>query len=63
MKQMNRREVMKTSLAIAALGAASNFDWILPALAQGETVMPFTEFPPTFNPAPAVDRRLFDRAR
>ena len=60
MKQMNRREVMKTSLAIAALGAASNFDWILPALAQGETVMPFTEFPPAFNPAPAVDRRLFD---
>lgn len=60
MKQMNRREVMKTSLAIAALGAASNFDWVLPALAQGDTVMPFTEFPPTFNPAPAVDRRLFD---
>jgi len=60
MKQMNRREVMKTGLAAAALGAASNFEWILPALAQGETVMPFTEFPPTFNPAPAVDRRLFD---
>ena len=60
MKQMNRREVMKTGLAAAALGAASNFDWVLPALAQGETVVPFTEFPPTFNPAPAVDRRLFD---
>ena len=60
MKQMNRREVMKTGLAAAALGAAGNFEWILPALAQGETVMPFTEFPPTFNPAPAVDRRLFD---
>ena len=60
MKQMNRREVMKTGLAAAALGAASNFEWILPALAQGESVVPFTEFPPTFNPAPAVDRRLFD---
>ena len=33
---------------------------MLPALAQGETVVPFTEFPATFNPAPAVDRRLFD---
>jgi len=60
MKQMNRREVMKTGLAVAALGAAANFDWVLPALAQGDTVVPFTEFPPTFNPAPAVDRRLFD---
>ncbi len=57
---MSRREVMKTGIAAAALGAASNFEWILPALAQGETVVPFTEFPPTFNPAPAVDRRLFD---
>jgi len=60
MSDMNRRDVMKTGLAMAALGAAANFDWVLPALAQGETVMPFTEFPPTFNPAPAVDRRLFD---
>ena len=60
MSEMNRRDVMKTGLAMAALGAASNFDWVLPALAQGETVMRFTEFPPTFNPAPAVDRRLFD---
>ncbi len=60
MAEMNRRDVMKTGLAMAALGAAANFDWVLPALAQGETVMPFTEFPPTFNPAPAVDRRLFD---
>lgn len=58
--EITRRDVMKTGLAMAALGAASNFDWVLPALAQGETVVPFTEFPPTFNPSPAVDRRLFD---
>jgi len=60
MSEMNRRDVMKTGLAMAALGAAANLEWVLPALAQGEMVMPFTEFPPTFNPAPAVDRRLFD---
>jgi DMSO/TMAO reductase YedYZ molybdopterin-dependent catalytic subunit len=60
MSEMNRRDVIKTGLAAAALGAAANFDWVLPVLAQGETVVPFTEFPPTFNPAPAVDRRLFD---
>jgi DMSO/TMAO reductase YedYZ molybdopterin-dependent catalytic subunit len=59
---MNRREVIKTSLAAATLGAASSFDWILPALAQGEVMVPFTDshVSPPFNPNPAVDRRLFD---
>jgi DMSO/TMAO reductase YedYZ molybdopterin-dependent catalytic subunit len=57
---MTRREIVKTGLAMAALGAAGNFDWVLPGLAQGETVVAFTDFPATFNPAPAVDRRLFD---
>ena len=51
---------MKTALAVAALGATSNFDWVLPALAQGEIVVPFTEWPANFNPTPAVDRRSFD---
>jgi len=60
MSEMNRRDLMKSGLAVAALGAASGFDWVLPVLAQGETVVPFTEFPATFNPSPAVDRRLFD---
>ena len=60
MKEMTRRDVMKTGLAVAALGAAGTFDWVLPVLAQGETVVPFTEFPPNFNPNPAVDRRQFD---
>jgi DMSO/TMAO reductase YedYZ molybdopterin-dependent catalytic subunit len=60
MTQMNRRDVMKTGLAAAVVGAASGFEWVLPALAQGETVVPFTEFPANFNPAPAADRRLFD---
>ncbi len=60
MKQMNRREVMKTGLAMAALGAASNFDWVLPALAQGEVMVPFSDSHQTFNANPAIDRRLFD---
>ncbi len=60
MKQMNRREVMKTGMAMAALGAAGSFDWVLPALAQGEVVVPFTEWPANYNPNPAVDRRTFD---
>ena len=54
---MTRRDAIKTGLSAAALGATGNFDWVLPALAQGEVVVPFTEFPPTFNPVPAADRR------
>ena len=27
---MSRRDVMKSGLAAAALGAAANFDWVLP---------------------------------
>ena len=60
MSEMNRRDVMKTGLAVAALGAASNFDWILPALAQGEVMVPFSDSHQTFNANPAIDRRLFD---
>jgi DMSO/TMAO reductase YedYZ molybdopterin-dependent catalytic subunit len=35
-------------------------EWALPALAQGETVVPFTDWPANFNPTPAPDRRTFD---
>ncbi len=60
MKQMNRREVMKTGMAMAALGAAGSFEWVLPALAQGEVMVPFSDSHQTFNANPAIDRRLFD---
>ena len=48
---MTRRDVMKTGLAAAALGAAANFEWVLPALAQGEVMVPFTDshVNPPFN--------------
>ena len=42
--EMNRRDVMKTGLAAAALGAIGSFEWVLPALAQGEVMVPFTDF-------------------
>ena len=53
---------MKTGMAAAVLGAAADFDWILPAMAQGEVMVPFTDshVNPPFNPAPGPDRRLFD---
>ena len=58
--EMTRRDVMKTGLAAAVLGAAGTFDWVLPALAQGEVVVPFTDSHQNFNPTPGPDRRLFD---
>jgi DMSO/TMAO reductase YedYZ molybdopterin-dependent catalytic subunit len=58
--EMTRRDVMKSGLAAAVLGAAGTFDWVLPALAQGEVVVPFSDSHQNFNPTPAPDRRLFD---
>jgi DMSO/TMAO reductase YedYZ molybdopterin-dependent catalytic subunit len=60
--EMNRRDVIKTGLAAAALGAMGSFEWVLPALAQGEVMVPFTDshVTPPFNANPAPDRRLFD---
>ena len=59
---MNRREVIKNSLAAATLGALADFEWVLPALAQGEVMVPFTDshVNPPFNANPAPDRRLYD---
>src|SRR6188472_737941 len=62
MNNMTRRDMTKTGLAAAALGATANFEWVLPALAQGEVMVPFTDshVNPPFNANPAPDRRLFD---
>ena len=59
---MNRRDAIKTGLSAATLGAIADFEWILPALAQGEVMVPFTDshVNPPFNPNPAPDRRMFD---
>src|SRR4026208_789263 len=59
---MNRRDVIKTGLSAATLGAIAAFEGILPALAQGEVMVPFTDshVNPPFNPNPAPDRRMFD---
>jgi DMSO/TMAO reductase YedYZ molybdopterin-dependent catalytic subunit len=60
MPTTSRRHVLKTGLAVTGLGLIGVPDWVLPALAQGETVVPFTDFPENFNPEPAPDRRLLD---
>jgi DMSO/TMAO reductase YedYZ molybdopterin-dependent catalytic subunit len=58
--ETTRRDMLKTSLAVAGVGLLGVPEWALPALAQGETVVPFADWPEKFDPNPAPDRRLFD---
>ena len=58
--QQTRRDILRGGLAAAGLGMMGVPDWVLPALAQGATVVPFLDFPENFNANPAPDRRLFD---
>ena len=55
-----RRDVLKGGLALAGLGVAGLPEWMLPALAQGETLVPFTDLPASINLTPAPDRRMLD---
>lgn len=56
-----RRDMLKTTgLAAASLGLLGMPEWAMPAMAQGETVVPFVDWPETFNTNPAPDRRLND---
>jgi DMSO/TMAO reductase YedYZ molybdopterin-dependent catalytic subunit len=60
MATTTRRDVLKGSLAFASLAALGRPEWVLPALAQGETPVPFTDLPDVFNATPTPDRRLLD---
>jgi len=55
---MTRRETLKRGLA-AAGALALVPEWALPALAQGEVDVPFTDVPATFNWSPADGARRF----
>jgi DMSO/TMAO reductase YedYZ molybdopterin-dependent catalytic subunit len=56
----DRRDVMKGMLALAAGGLVTVPEWMWPALAQGETVVPFLDFPDRVVTNPASDRRVLD---
>src|ERR1700675_2183174 len=59
LEHITRRETLRRGLAATSLlGLAS--EWPIPALAQGETVVPFTDLPANFNPTPTADRRTLD---
>src|SRR5262245_16375012 len=59
-KQHTRREILKGSLALAGLSVFGIPEWALPALAQGETLVPFTDLPANTNFTPTGDRRTLD---
>jgi DMSO/TMAO reductase YedYZ molybdopterin-dependent catalytic subunit len=55
-----RRGILRGGLAAAGLGVLGVPDWALPLVAQGETLVPFTDLPETVNVAPSPDRRVLD---
>src|SRR5262245_20386924 len=60
MTQPSRRTVIKTGFAIAGLGALNVPEWMLPVVAQGETVVPFTDIPENVRWETPPDRRTLD---
>lgn len=58
---ITRRETFKRALAASSLLALIP-EWATPALAQGETDVPFTDLPPNFNPSanPNAATRQYD---
>src|SRR3954462_12513774 len=58
--QNTRREILKGGLAAAGLGMFGIPEWALPALAQGETVVTFTDIPENVRWETPPDRRMLD---
>jgi DMSO/TMAO reductase YedYZ molybdopterin-dependent catalytic subunit len=58
--QHTRREILKGSLAVAGFSVLGLPEWAIPALAQGETVVPFTDIPDNVRWDTPPDRRLLD---
>ena len=59
-KQSSRRDVLKGSLALAGLGVLGVPEWVFPALAQGETLVPFTDLPDEITLERTPERRIID---
>jgi DMSO/TMAO reductase YedYZ molybdopterin-dependent catalytic subunit len=62
-KQSTRRELLKASLTATGLGVLGIPNWAIPALAQGETEVPFTDLPEKIEWVRGADRRLTDIRR
>src|SRR4051812_48946107 len=55
-----RRDVLRGTLAVTALGILGVPEWALPALAQSEIVVPFTDMPEGFKTTPSGTLRILD---
>ncbi len=60
-KRITRRETLRN--ALGATGLLALGDWALPALAQGETMVPFTDVPANVQFVREPDRRTLDVRR
>jgi DMSO/TMAO reductase YedYZ molybdopterin-dependent catalytic subunit len=58
--KLSRREIMKGAFTAAGLASLNLPLWALPPLAQSETPVTFTDFPPTFNANPRTGSRFLD---
>ena len=58
--ETTRRTILKGGLAMAGLGVIGVPEWALPVLAQGETVVPFTDIPENVRWETPPDRRMLD---
>src|SRR5437773_9894843 len=56
----SRRTVLKTGLTAAGLAAFGIPEWAVPALAEGETPVPFTDIPANFATNPSEVVRVLD---
>ena len=59
-KKTTRREVLKGGAAMAGLGVLGFPEWAFPALAQGETLVAFTDLPEEVVLERTPDRRIID---
>lgn len=58
-----RRQFLETTISLAGLGMLAVPDWVMPALAQNETLVPFTDMPVKVTLAPTSEIRLVDTRR
>src|SRR5437870_11389475 len=58
--QHSRRTLLRSGAMLAGLSMLDVPGWMIPALADDETLVPFTDLPATINLAPTPDRRLLD---
>lgn len=60
---VSRRSLIKGGAALASYAALGRWEWAMPALQQGEDVVPWTDVPANFNPGTALDTRALEKSK